>query len=172
MNAKIPGVAGELAAEETELPNGLKIQRRVPSDSTTSSTDYELATRDGGIAELEVKGHTPDSWKSMLDEYEQMLKAPDPHPGAGADQIGRLLKQVEAGHARGRRVYVAISDGTPMVQRTRLLKILERADVAAEELITLPEDAIKRIGKRLRKHLGIQQPGGKRAGATEVTGND
>lgn len=110
---------------------------------------------DGSLAELEVKAQRPESWKQVLDEYEEGLKSStvDPkHP------IARLLGQVKAGKARGHKVYVAISDGTSMRSRERLLGYLRPEGISEEQLLLLPESEILRVGKVLREHMGIPQP--------------
>lgn len=157
-NAKIRGIAGELVGGEAELPGGLKVTRRIISDTSESATDYELVAPDGSPAELEVKAQRPESWKGLLDEYDAELK--NPTPGKQPSQVARLKKQVEAGRARGRKVYVAISDGTPSDARKRLLATLKRSGIDAEQLLLLQESEIKRVGKQLRDHMGIPQPGG------------
>jgi hypothetical protein len=147
-----------MVAGEAELPDGLNIRRRVASDASGSTTDYELVAPDGSPAELEVKAQRPESWRGLLDEYDAELK--NPIPGNKPSQVARLKMQVEAGRARGRKVYVAISDGTPPDARERLLAILKPLDVEADQLLLLQESEIKRVGKQLRDHMGIQQPGG------------
>jgi hypothetical protein len=154
-NAKIRGIAGELAAQEMTLPDGLKIERRIIADSEGSTTDYALRAPDGAPAELEVKALRPEKWKQALDKYEEGLKNSNVDP---RNPVARLLRQVKAGEDRGCKVYVAISDGISMRSRGRLLGYLEAADVAEEQLLLLPESEILRIGKVLREHMGISQP--------------
>lgn len=158
-NSKIRGIAGELVAAEAELPHGLKVKRRVASDSKSSTTDFELVARDGSLAELEVKAQRPENWKDLLDEYDAEVKQATPSKKPG--QVARLMKQVEAGQARGRKVYVAVSDAIPLDSRTRLEALLKTAGMEDERLIFLSDAEIKRVAKQLREHMGIAQPGGK-----------
>lgn len=154
-NSKIRGVAGELAGQEMKLPDGFKMERRLVAGSEGPITDFEVRAPDGSLAELEVKAQRPESWKQVLDEYEEGLNSStvDPkHP------IARLLSQVKAGKARGRKVYVAISDGTSMRSRERLLSYLRPEGISEEQLLLLPESEILRVGKVLREHMGIPQP--------------
>ncbi len=158
-NSKIRGIAGELVAAEAELPHGLKVKRRVASDSKGSTTDFELVARDGSLAELEVKAQRPENWKDLLDEYDAEVKHPT--PSKKPSQVARLMKQVEAGQARGRKVYVAVSDAIPLDSRTRLEAVLKAVGMEDEGLILLSDAEIKRVAKQLREHMGIAQPGGK-----------
>lgn len=154
-NAKIRGVAGELAAQDLTLPEGLKIERRIRADSSGPATDFELRAPDGGIAELEVKALRPEAWKEALDKYDAGLAHGDLEPN---NPVARLLRQVEAGKGRGHKVYVAISDGTSMRSRLRLLRYLDPLRVPSEQLLLLPESEILRMGQILREHMGIPQP--------------
>ncbi len=155
-NTKARGIAGELVGAEAELPDGLKVKRRIASNNKEPSSDFEIVARDGSPAELEVKAHDPSNWPSLLDDYEEWLKNPasfDKEP-----QVARLLRQVTAGRARGRKVYVAVSDGMSRRSRTRLLEVLTPAGVPDSQLVFLPEAEILRVGKLLREHMGIKQP--------------
>lgn len=154
-NAKVRGVAGELAAQEMTLPDGLKIERRIIADNTGPATDYELRAPDGSVAELEVKALRPENWKQVLDEYEDGVKNSNLNP---KQPMARLLRQVKAGIDRGHKVYVAISDGTSMRSRQRLLSYLGVAGVPDAQLLRMPESEILRAGQVLREHMGIPQP--------------
>jgi len=155
-NAKIRGIAGELVARELALPDGLKIERRMIAGNTEPTTDFELRAPDGSVAELEAKALRPESWKEALDEYELESKNRNIDP---KKPVARLLGQVKAGLDRGHKVYVAISDGTPIKSRVRLQILLKReVGVEADQLLLLPESEILRIGKLLREHMGIPQP--------------
>jgi hypothetical protein len=154
-HGKVRGIAGELVAQEMELPGGLKIQRRVAAGNAGTATDFELRAPDGSIAELEVKALRPENWKVELDIYEQEAKSGNIDPKR---PVARMLAQVKGGRGRGHRVYVAISDGTPIKSRNRLLPLLEAEDVPASQWILLPESEILRVGQEVREHMGIPQP--------------
>lgn len=124
------------------------------ADNAGPATDYELYAPDGRIAELEVKAHRPEIWKEELDLYEEEAQNGSIDP---TKPVARLLRQVEAGRARGRRVYVAISDGTSLRSRQRLFRYLEALGVLDEELLLLPESEILRVGRTLREHMSIPQ---------------
>jgi hypothetical protein len=154
-NARIRGIAGELVAQEMVLPNGLKIERRLIAGNAEPTTDFALRAPDGSVAELEAKALRPESWKEALDEYDEGLENSKVDPD---NPVARLLRQVEVGMRRGHTVYVAISDGTSMRSRGRLLARLKGVGVLNEQLLLLPESEILRIGKVLREHMGIPQP--------------
>jgi hypothetical protein len=60
-NAKVRGIAGELAAQEMTLPEGLKLKQRTIADNNELATDFELLAPDNSIAELEVKALRPEN---------------------------------------------------------------------------------------------------------------
>jgi len=154
-NARIRGIGGELVAQEMALPDGLKLERRFIADNTGLATDFELRAPDGSIVELEVKALRPEAWKTELDVYQEQLKTSTVDPNI---PVARLLRQIEAGKARGHKVYVAISDGTSIRSRLRLLDYLKAAGVPDSQLLLLPESEILRVGQILREHMGIPQP--------------
>ena len=90
-----------------------------------------------------------------VDEYKAGLKISKVDP---KNPVARLLRQVESGNKRGRKVYVAISDGISMRSRGRLLEYLDAAGVPEKQVLLLPESEILRIGKVLREHMAIPQP--------------
>lgn len=148
VHAKIRGIAGEQVAAEMELPQGLKLKRRVISNNRESSPDYELVDADGNVVELEVKAGRSKHWPRALDEYEATKEGP----------VARLVDQVKAGHARGRKVYVAVSDGLSRRSRDRLAGIFEALEVPPDRIIYMPESEILRVGAELRQRMGIKPP--------------
>jgi len=67
---------GELVARELTLPDGLKIERRIPASNTEPTSDFALRAPDGSEAELEAKALRPEKWKKALDKYEKGLIIP------------------------------------------------------------------------------------------------
>jgi hypothetical protein len=156
----VRGVAGELVAAETELPDGWKVKEPIPSSSGERTSDFLLEAPDGGFGELEVKAYRPENWDPLIDEYEVEMKKPKDK--RKPTQVGRLVEQVEAGAGRARKMYVGISDGTPLSARNRLIAILRPFGFDTPQLVLLSESSIKAVAKALREHMGIPQPGGRR----------
>jgi hypothetical protein len=142
-NSKVRGIAAELVATEVELPHGLRVKQRQFANNSSRSGDFELVTKDGAPAELEVKSHTKDAMRDALKDYDR---------GEGV-QIQRLIEQVQSAKTRGRKSYVAVTDALSQQSRARLTDLLKPHGL--EELIFLPESEILRVGKQLRERMKI-----------------
>lgn len=145
-NSKIRGIAGEMVAAEVELPHGLRVKQRQFANNSSRNGDFELVTKDGAPAELEVKSHSPERWQDALDDY----------ISGERDQIQRLIEQVQAAKSRSRKSYVAVTDAMSQHSRARLADILKPHGL--EELIFLPEAEIRRVAKQLRERMVIGRP--------------
>ncbi|HWU86713.1 MAG TPA: hypothetical protein VN253_05545 [Kofleriaceae bacterium] len=144
-NSKVRGIAGEMVAAEVELPHGLRMKQRQFANNSSRNGDFELVTRDGSPAELEVKSYRAEYWEKLLKKY----------VSGKSEQIQRLIEQVQAARARGRKSYVAVTDAISQHSRTWLTGILKPCGL--EELIFLPESELLRVARQLRERMGIGQ---------------
>ena len=146
---QIRGVAGEIVARDVELPHGFKIKGHGVTAADGLEPDYDLVGPDGSLADLEVKANRPDEWPSLIRD------AQEGHP---SDTMQRFIKQLKGSKARGRKVYVAVTDGMSGVSKRKLRELLQTEGAAPDEIVEMSEEQILATGRALREHLGIPQP--------------
>lgn len=152
-NLHIRGVAGELVAQQVELPDGLRIKSHGVAELDGGEPDFVLVDRSGALADLEVKATRPDEWPGLLNEGADMAALDAAHP------MSRMSRQLNATVARGRRPYLAVSNGMSGVSKTRLADWLSLNVGAPVKVIYMDEGAILATADTLRQHLGIPKPG-------------
>lgn len=143
---QLRGVAGEQVAETMGLTGGFEVGGRGTPEANRMEPDYQ-ASNGKEVADLEVKANQPDYFKADI------KRAIDGEPSLG---IQRMLRQLEGTKQRGRKSFLAISDGMETNGGKELLKKYLESKGLDVEIVTIKETDIKAAATKLREHLGIR----------------
>jgi hypothetical protein len=150
----VRGVAGEIAATRAKLPHGFEIVEHGTPQADGLHPDYLLRDKAGQEADLEVKGTNPQSFEKALREMKNGTA-----DKSTKDAMARMVKQLKGSRARGRKVYLAVSEGIGETGRERLKSFLKNENAMPDEIVYMSEADILETARSLREHLGIEQPG-------------
>jgi hypothetical protein len=149
----IRGTAGEIAATRAKLPHGFEIVEHGTPQTDGLHPDYLLRDKAGLEADLEVKATNPDNFKKALRDMKSGKADVDT-----VKTMERMVRQLKASRARGRKVYLAVSEGMMKGKGRQLLdEFLAEHGAMPDELVGMSEADIAETSRALREHLGIQQ---------------